>query len=122
MISTRILAVALIALVVGLSIGYAAPLAIPALSSPKPTLTLSATTVTVGERYTATFSGFPANTQIYGWVVNENPPQSFLVGTTNTNGKLVVTPIAPSTPGQWLLSASDKAQNDWVNAVLTVQS
>jgi hypothetical protein len=122
MVSTRIFAVGLIALVIGLSVGYAAPFVIPSLGSTKPTITLSATTVKVGAQYTATLTGFPANTEIYGWVVNTNPPSSFLAGTTDGNGKLVLTSNAPSTPGQWLLCASDKAQNDWANVVLNVQS
>ena len=123
MVSTRLLAVGLIALVVGLSVGYVVPFAIPSLnSSSEPTIALSATTVKIGEQYTATLSYFPANTQIYGWTVNENPPRSFLAGATDSNGKLVLTSNAPSTPGQWLLCASDKDQANWANTVLTVQA
>jgi hypothetical protein len=77
--------------------------------------------VNTGEEYTATLSGFSANTEIYGWVVNENPPRSFLAGTTDSNGKLVLTSNAPQTPGQWLLCASDKAQTSWANTLLTIQ-
>jgi len=122
MVSLRIVAVGLIALILGISIGYAAPLAIPALQTPKPAITLSATTVNTGEQYNATLSGFPANTEIYGWTVNENPPRSFLAGTTDGNGKLVLTANAPTTPGKWLLCASDKSQNSWASTVLTVNA
>ena len=122
MVSTKILAVGLIALIIGLSVGYSAPLAFTSLQPSQPTITLSATTVKPGEQYTATLSGFSANTEIYGWVVNENPPRSFLAGTTDGNGKLVLTSNAPQTPGQWLLCGSDKAQNSWVNALLNVQA
>ena len=122
MISKRIFAVGLIALVVGLSAGYSVPLIVPSLQTSNPTITLSATTVKTGEQYTATLSGFSANTEIYGWVVNENPPRSFLAGTTDGNGKLVLRSNAPQTPGQWLLCGSDKSQTNWVNTLLNVQA
>jgi hypothetical protein len=122
MVSKQILAVGLIALVIGLSVGYSAPFVIPPLQPSKPTITLSATTVKTGEQYTATLSGFSSNTEIYGWVVNENPPRSFLAGTTDGNGNLVLSSYAPQTPGQWLLTASDKAQTSWANTLMTVQA
>ena len=122
MVSSRIVAVGVIALVIGVLIGYAAPYAIPALQPPKPTIALSATAVKTGEQYNATLSGFPANTEIYGWTVNENPPRSFIAGTTDGNGKLVLTANAPTTPGKWLLCASDESQNSWASTVLTVNA
>lgn len=123
MAATRVIALCLVALVVGVAIGYALPYALPfAMPSAqaKPAISLSADTVKTGEEYTAEFSGFPANTEIYGWTVNEEPPRKFEVGTTDANGKLEVTVNAPQTPGDWLLVACDGAETNWATAKLTV--
>ena len=121
--ATRFLALGLVALVLGIAIGialpYAAPFAFPS-SSAKPSIKLSADSVNAGEEYSATLSGFPANTEIYGWTVNEEPPRIFEVGVTDGNGELEVTSNAPGTPGEWLLIACDKEQNNWATTVLTV--
>ena len=85
-----------------------------------PTISLSADTVNAGEQYTSTLTGFPANTEIYGWTVNENPPRTFSVGTTNEKGELEVTGNAPETAGTWLLVACDNAQTNWATATLNV--
>ena len=121
MVSKQIFAVGLIALVIGLSVGYSVPLVVLPQQS-EPTITLSATTVKASGQYTATLSGFPANSEIYGWTVNENPPRSFLAGTTDGNGNLVLPSYAPQTPGQWLLCASNKDQTSWANTLLNVEA
>lgn len=121
MVSKQIFAVGLIALVIGLSVGYSVPLVILPQQT-KPTITLSATTAKAGDQYTATLSGFPANSEIYGWTVNENPPRSFLAGITDGNGNLVLSSYAPQTAGQWLLCASNKDQTSWANTLLNVEA
>ena len=123
MANTRIVAICLAALVIGVALGYglsiAAPYQLP--TSPQtPTISLSADTVKTGEQYTATLKGFPANTEIYGWTVNENPPRMFSAGTTNEKGELELTANAPETPGTWLLIGCDKAQINWATATLNV--
>jgi hypothetical protein len=114
--AVRLLSAALLALVVGVALGYLLPRPAPT----NPTLSLSATSVVAGTQYSVKLSGFPANTEIYGWVVNENPPKTFEAGTTDAQGELNLTGLAPQTPGTWLLCASDKANQYWAEAVLTV--
>jgi hypothetical protein len=114
--TVRLLGVALVALVVGLAVGYFIPGPVAA----KPTLSLSASSVLKGASFTVKLSGFPANVEIYGWVVNENPPRTFEVGVTDAQGQLEVSGYAPGTPGKWLLCASDKDYQYWATAVLTV--
>lgn len=112
----------LAALVIGVALGYALSVAVPYQlpTSQKPTISLSASSVNVGEQYIATLKGFPANMEIYGWTVNENPPRMFSAGTTDEKGELVLTANAPETPGTWPLIASDKDQINWATATLTV--
>jgi len=120
--SNRVIVVAFAALFVGVVLGYSlsivAPYQLPA--STKPTISLSKNTVRAGEQYTVTLTGFPANTEIIGWTVNENPPKSFGAGTTDSNGKLVVTGNAPASAGTWPLIACDKSQSNWVTTTLNV--
>lgn len=112
----RLLGVALVALIIGVAVGYL----IPGPAAAKPTISLSASTVQKGAWFTANLSGFPANVDIYGWVVNENPPRTFEVGVTDAQGQLEVSGYAPGTPGKWLLCASDEDYQYWATAVLTV--
>jgi len=123
MASTRIIALGLVALVIGIAVGYALSIAVPyqlPSTTAKPAIALSKTTVKAGEQYTATLTGFPANTEILGWTVNENPPRTFSAGTTNGNGVLELSGTAPETPGTWLLVASDNAKSTWATATLEV--
>ena len=123
MANTRIVAICLAALVIGVALGYGLSIAVPyqlPTSTQKPTINLSADTVQTGEQYTATLKGFPANTEIYGWTVNENPPRMFSAGTTDEKGELELTANAPETPGTWLLIGCDEAQVNWATATLTV--
>ena len=123
MANTRIVGMSLAILVVGVVLGYALSIALPyqlPTSTQTPNISLSATTVNAGEQYTATLTGFPANTEIYGITVNENPPQIFSAGTTNENGKLTLTSNAPETSGTWPLIACDKDQNILATATLIV--
>ena len=122
MANTRVIAMTLAALVIGVALGYALSVAVPYQlpTSQKPTISLSASSVNVGEQYTATLKGFPANTEIYGWTVNENPPRMFSAGTTDEKGELELTANAPEMPGTWPLIASDKDQINWATATLTV--
>ncbi len=110
-----LLVVALIALAVGIFIGYLIPT-----SATNPAITLSASSVQRGTQYSVTLSGFPANMDIYGWTVNQEPPMTFLAGTTDASGKLSLNSSAPQTPGNWLLCASDANNEYWAQAVLTV--
>ncbi|HJW65602.1 MAG TPA: hypothetical protein VJ507_02340 [Candidatus Bathyarchaeia archaeon] len=114
----------LIALVLGVALGYAlsvaVPYQLPTTSTQKPSISLSETSIKTGEEYTATFTGFPANAEIYGWTVNENPPIKFIIGTANDKGELEVTANAPGTPGIWPLIACDVDQNNWATTTLTV--
>jgi len=112
----RLIGVALASLIIGVAIGFYVPKPAPS----KPTISLSSTSVTAGAQYTVKFTGFPANTEIYGWVVNENPPRTFEVGVTDNEGGLEVTVNAPQTAGTWLLCTSDKNRASWATAVLTV--
>ena len=103
MATSRIIAVGLVALVIGVAVGYAlsyaVPYQLPTASTQKPAISLSKDAVKAGEQYTATLTGFPANAEIYGWTVNENPPRMFSVGTANEKGELETTANAPETPG-----------------------
>ena len=117
----RTIAFALVFLVIGLAVGYSVSIAVPfQLPSATPSITLSENSVKAGAQYTATLNGFPANTEIYGWTVNQNPPQMFSVGTTNANGHLEATSSAPQTPGTYPLIACDKTQTHWATTILTV--
>ena len=122
MANSRIVAMSLAALVIGVVLGYALSVAVPYQlpTSQKPTISLSASSVNAGEQYTATLKGFTVNTEIYGWAVNENPPRMFSAGTTDEKGELELTANAPETPGEWLLIGCDEAQINWVTATLTV--
>ena len=124
MAATRVIAMTLVALVLGVALGYALSIAVPyqlpTTATQKPTITLSSDTVKAGEQYTATLTGFPANAEIYGWTVNENPPRMFSAGTANEKGELELTANAPETPGTWPLIACDKAQSNWATTTLTV--
>ena len=123
MASTRIIAMSLAVLVVGVALGYSLSVAVPyqsPTSTQKSAISLSIGTVKAGEQYTATFTGFPAKTEIYGWTVNENPPTMFSIGTANDKGELEVTANAPETAGTWPLIACNVDQSIWVTAKLTV--
>jgi len=111
----QLIATALIALTVGLVVGYFAYTVVPyqAAAAKTPTITLSQTTVAAGGNYTATLTGFPASTKIYGWTVNQDPPSCFTAGTTDVNGKLVLSACAPATAGSWPLVACDESQTHW---------
>ena len=117
----RVNAMIVLTLIVGLAVGYSLSIALPYQLPPKkPAISLSVNPVKAGDNYTATITGFPANTEIYGWTVNQNPPQMFSAGTTDATGKLVTTASAPQTPGTWPLIACDKSQSTWATTTLTV--
>ena len=121
--NTRIIAMSLAILVIGVAFGYALSIAVPyqlPTSTQKPSISLSATTAKAGAQYTATLTGFQANTEIYGLTVNQNPPQTFSAGTTNDKGELTLTANAPGAPGTWPLIACDKDQNILATATLIV--
>ena len=116
-----VIAFALLGLVIGLIIGYSISMVVPFQSAgQKPTISLNSNTVKAGGQYTATLTGFPANTEIYGWTVNQNVSQCFTAGTTDANGKLVVSSNAPQTVGTLPLVACNKAETIWVATYLTV--
>ncbi|MGO8806564.1 MAG: hypothetical protein ACLQO7_08190 [Candidatus Bathyarchaeia archaeon] len=101
-----VVAFALLGLVIGLAVGYSVSIVVPYHSSAqKPSISLSSHSVTAGGQYTATLTGFPANTEIDGWTVNQNVNTCFAAGTTDANGKLVVTGTAPQTSGSLPLVA-----------------
>ena len=111
----------LLGLVIGLAVGYSISIVLPFQSAAqKPSITLSSHSVKAGEQYTATLTGFPANTEIDGWTVNQNVNECFAAGTTDSNGKLVVTANAPQTAGTLPLVACDKAEIVWAATYLTV--
>ncbi len=112
-----LVAVALIALVIGLAVGYFIPR-----PSSSPTIGLSASSVTAGTQFTAMISGFPANVDVYGWAFDKSPPTMFKAGTTDAQGNLNTTGNAPTTPGTYLLCASDKENEYWAQTILTVTS
>jgi hypothetical protein len=116
----KVIAFALLGLIVGLVIGYSVSIVLPYQSTQKPTLSLNPSSVASGENYTATLTGFPANTKIYGWTVNQDPPSCFEAGTTDANGKLVVSACAPAAAGSWPLVACDESQTLWAVSSLTV--
>lgn len=121
MSNNRFVAMSLALLLVGVAIGYGLSITVPyQVRSQEPKISLNKTTVTVGEEYTATLSGFPVNTEIFGISVNNDPPQIFSAGTTNLNGQLTLTSNAPPTSGTWPLIACDKNQNILATATLFV--
>lgn len=111
-----LIGVAIIALLIGVGVGsFLLPTA-----KPTPTMTLSSNSATKGAALNATLSGFPANINIYGWSVNENPPRTWLVGTTDTNGRLTVSGYAPNATGLWPMVACDENYQNWATAMLNV--
>jgi hypothetical protein len=121
LLNSKVIAFTLLGLVIGLAVGYAISVAVPYQSSaPKPSISLSSSSVKAGENFTATLTGFPANTEIYGWTVNQNVSVCFSAGTTDGNGKLVVSASAPQTVGTLPLVACNKAETIWVATSLTV--
>src|SRR5665647_2486006 len=116
-----VIAFTLLGLVIGLAVGYSISIALPYQSAAqKPSISLSSSTVRAGEQYTATLTGFPANTEIDGWTVNQNVSICFTAGTTDANGKLVVSANAPQTVGSLPLVACDKSETIWAATYLTV--
>ena len=111
----------LLGLVVGLAVGYSISIALPFQSTAqKPSILLSSNSVKAGELYTATLTGFPAKTEIYGWTVNQQVSVCFTAGTTDANRKLVVSANAPQTVGTLPLVACNKAETIWAATSLTV--
>ncbi|HKM59579.1 MAG TPA: hypothetical protein VJY36_01765 [Candidatus Bathyarchaeia archaeon] len=111
----------LLGLVVGLAVGYSISIAVPfQTTAQKPTILLSSNSVKAGALYTATLTGFPANTEVYGWTVNQQVSVCFTAGTTDANGKLVVSANAPQTVGTLPLVACNKAETIWAATSLTV--
>jgi hypothetical protein len=120
-LSTKgVIAFTLLGLVIGLVVGYSVSIVLPYQSTQKPSISLSPNSVTAGANYTATLTGFPANTNIYGWTVNQDPPSCFDAGTTDANGKLVVSACAPATAGSWPLVACDESETHWAVTSMTV--
>ncbi len=115
-----VIAFVLLGLVIGLVVGYSVSIVLPYQTAKKPSISLSPNSVTAGGNYTATLTGFPANTKIYGWTVNQDPPSCFNAGTTDANGKLVVSACAPATAGSWPLVACDESQTIWAVTSMTV--
>jgi len=118
---SRAAALILIALVIGLIVGYSVSIVIPYQSTQKPGITVSPVSLSSGANFTVTLTGFPANTVIYGWTVNQDPPSCFVVGTTDANGKLVSSACAPAAAGMWPLVACDKSQTHWAVTYMTVK-
>ena len=117
----EVIAFTLLGLVIGLAVGYSISIAVPYHSSAqKPSISLSSNSVKAGDQYTITFTGFPANTEIYGWTVNQEVSICFTAGTTDANGKLVVSANAPQTVGTLPLVACDKAETIWAATSLIV--
>ena len=118
---SKVIAFMLLGLVIGLAVGYSISIVAPyQSSSSKPSISLSSHSVKAGELYTATIAGFPANTVIYGWTVNQNVSQCFTAGTTDANGKLVVSANAPQSTGTLPLVACNKDETIWVASYLDV--
>ncbi len=117
-----VIAFTLLGLVIGLVAGYFASTVLPyqTATAQTPNISLSSNSVASGANYTATLTGFPANTIIYGWTVNENPPSCFTAGTTDANGKLVLSACAPAAAGSWPLVACDESQTHWAVTSMTV--
>ena len=121
MTKNGVIAFTLLALIIGIAVGYSISIALPYQSpAQKPSISLSSNTVKAGEQYTATLTGFPANTEIDGWTVNQDVSECFTAGTTDANGKLVVSGNAPQTVGTLPLVACDKTQTIWAATALTV--
>ena len=117
----RIIGFMLLGLVIGLAIGYSISIVAPFQSTAsKPSISLSSHSVKAGELYIATITGFPANTVIYGWTVNQNVSACFTAGTTDANGKLVVSANAPQTTGTLPLVACNKDETIWAASYLDV--
>lgn len=118
---SKVIAFLLLGLVIGLAVGYSISIVAPYQSTgSKPSISLSSHSVKAGELYTATVTGFPANTVIYGWTVNQNVSQCFTAGTTDANGKLVVSANAPQSTGTLPLVACNKDETIWVASYLDV--
>jgi hypothetical protein len=118
---SKVIAFLLLGLVIGLAVGYSISIVAPYQSTAsKPSISLSSHSVKAGELYTATVTGFPANTVIYGWTVNQNVSQCFTAGTTDGNGKLVVSANAPQSTGTLPLVACNKDETIWVASYLDV--
>ena len=109
----------LLGLVVGLVVGYSVSIVLPYQSTQKPSISLNSNSVKAGTQFTATITGFPANTKIYGWTVNQETPTCFNAGTTDANGKLVISADAPTTTGSFPLIACDESQTIWAVKTLT---
>jgi hypothetical protein len=117
----RVIGLMLLGLVIGIAIGYSISIVAPYQSTTsKPSISLSSHSVKAGELYTATLTGFPTNTIIYGWTVNQNFSICFAAGTTDANGKLVLSANAPQTTGRLLLVACNKDETIWVASYLDV--
>jgi hypothetical protein len=115
------IAFVLLGLIIGAGIGYSISIVAPYQSnSSKPSISLSSHSVKAGELYTATLTGFPADTEIYGWTVNQNVSQCFTAGTTDANGKLVLSANAPQSTGTLPLVACNKDETIWVASYLDV--
>ena len=112
-----IVAFTLLGLVIGLIVGYTIS---TAASTQNPSISLSSKSVKAGGLFTATIKGFPANTEIYGWTVNQDVSECFTAGTTDANGVLVVSANAPQTVGTLPLVACDITETIWVATSLTV--
>ncbi len=116
-----VIAFTLLGLIIGMALGYSISIAVPYQSqAQKPSISLSSNSIKAGEQYTATLTGFPANTEIYGWTVNQNVSTCFTAGTTDANGKLVVSSNAPQTEGTLPLVACNKDETIWAATALTV--
>ena len=109
-----------VAIIIALLVGIAVGSFLLPMGNPSPTITLSQNPVAVGSAYNVTLFGFPANTDIYGWTVNEHPPRTWLAGVTDANGKLTLSGIAPNATGQWPLLACDESQEYWATVMLNV--
>ncbi len=114
-----VIAFALLGLVIGLVVGYSISLVLPQAAA-KPSISLNVSSVKLGGNYTATLTGFPANTKIYGWTVNQDQPSCWVAGTTDANGKLITAGCAPALTGTWPLVASDESETHWAVASLQV--
>jgi hypothetical protein len=111
---------ALLGVVIGLVVGYSISIILPYQPVTKQAISLSSNSIKAGTQYTATLSGFPANTNIYGWTVNQETPTCFNAGTTDANGKLVVSADAPATTGTFPLIACDESETIWAVTTIVV--
>lgn len=110
-------AVALVCLLAGAAVGA---MYMQLTLRPTPALTLSASSVQAGNPFTVKLSGFPADTEIYGWTCNEVEPRTFSAGVTDSQGSLELTGNAPLVSGEYPLVACDEDYKYWAMAVLTV--